>query len=546
MMREQINLIIEDAAKKLAHNGFFDLAAAKPIFEAGSASVCKDRAHGDYASNAAMRLSRSAKTDPMEIARKIKEEIEKNKKAKKIFSKIEIAPPGFVNFTLADEYVKSEAGKILKLGSDYGKVRIGGGKKTQVEFVSANPSGQLHVGNGRSAFYGDVLANVLSVAGYKAKREYYINDARVSKQIQTLGATALGRGEAYLSPYLKEKILSLQKKLAKIHSETDAGYFLAQEVLKDLKKFIAKDLKIDFDRWISEECLYKRGLIIETYKFLKKKGLVFEKDDAYWLDMSKYGQKDEVLLRKNGSPTYFLSDIAYHYGKIRRGYKKIINIWGADHQGHVPRMKAVMDILGYKGEFEILICQIVTVKGGKISKREGNIVSLDWLIDEVGVDAARFFYLQNSLQSQMEFDVELAKKKSTDSPVFYVQYAHARIAGILRKACLKGSDPFKTKRVRPFQGIKEFVEIDLAKELLRLPEIVADTARDYQIQRLCLYATGVAAKFHKFYHDCQVIGEDKAIARARLDLAMAAKIVLRNTLSLLGVSAPEKMQRQKE
>jgi len=536
MIREQINKLVMGAAKKLAKAGVFDATKAGAVLKEEGVAVCKDRAHGDYASNAAMRLAGAAKKNPMEIAQKFKEELEKSKKTRSIFEKIEVAPPGFINFTISGEYVKLEAAKILKLGKDYGKVNLGKRKKTQVEFVSANPSGQLHVGNGRSAFYGDALANVLSAAGYQAKREYYVNDARVSKQIQTLGATALGRGEAYLSPYLKEKILSLQKKLAKINSETDAGYFLAQEVLKDLKKFIAQDLKIKFDEWVSEECLYKRGLIIKTYGILKKKGLVFEKDDAYWLDMSKYGQKDEVLLRKNGSPTYFLSDIAYHHNKIQRGYKKIIDIWGADHQGHVPRMKAVMDILGYKGEFEVLICQIVTIKGGKISKREGNIIPLNWLIDEVGVDAARFFYLQNSLSSQMEFDVELAKKKSADSPAFYAQYAYARIAGILKKSGIKksGARPF------PF-NLEHSSEIELTKELLRLTEIVADTARDYQVQRVCLYASAVAAKFHKFYHDCQVIGEDKKTTQSRLGLVLATKIVLQNTLGLLGVSAPEKM-----
>lgn len=536
MTREQIDKLVNGAAKKLAKAGFFDLAAVKPILEEGSVSACKDRAHGDYASNIAMRLAGAAKKSPAEIAQKIKEELEKSKKARSMFEKIEVAPPGFVNFTLSGDFAAIQAGEILKLGKDFGKINIGKGKKTQVEFVSANPSGQMHVGNGRSAFYGDALGNVLSSAGYRVDKEYYVNDARVSKQIQTLGATALGRGEAYLSPYLKEKIASLQKKFSKIKSETDAGYFLAQEVLKDLKKFIGKDLKINFDDWISEECLYKRGLIIKTYEFLKKKDLVFEKDGAYWLDMSKYNQKDEVLLRSNGSPTYFLSDIAYHYNKIKRGYKKIIDIWGADHQGHVPRMKAVMDILGYRGEFEVLICQIVTIKGGKISKREGNIVSLNWLIDEVGVDAARFFYLQNSLSSQMEFDVQLAKKKSADSPVFYVQYAHARIASIIKKA--KGE---KITAAKSFSGLEHQSERELAKELLRLPEIVADTAKDYQIQRVCLYATSIATKFHKFYHDCRIIGEDKKTAQARLGLILATKIILQNTLNLLGISAPEKM-----
>ncbi|HPO06755.1 MAG TPA: arginine--tRNA ligase, partial [Candidatus Pacearchaeota archaeon] len=352
MLREKIGLLVNDAARKLATAGFLGSADIDKIIGPGTVSACKDAAHGDYASNIAMRLAGAAKKPPLEIAQKIAEELNQNKKAAKIFKKIEVAAPGFLNFTLSDKYVLGETEKILKLDKNYGRLKIGKNKKTQVEFISANPSGQLHVGNGRSAFYGDALGNVLAMSGYKTEKEYYVNDARVSKQIQTLGATALGRGEAYLSPYLKEKIASLQKKLSKIRSETDAGYFLAQAVLKDLQKFIAKDLKIKFHEWIFEECLYKRGLIIKTYDFLKKKGLVFEKDGAYWLDMSKYGQKDEVLLRSNGSPTYFLSDIAYHHNKIKRGYKKIIDIWGADHQGHVPRMKAVMDIFGYEGEFE--------------------------------------------------------------------------------------------------------------------------------------------------------------------------------------------------
>lgn len=536
MIREKIDLLINDAVKKLAAAKFFDLDGGASILEQGSASVCKDRAHGDYASNAAMRLSGLAGKNPMELAAAIRDEIEKNSKAKKIFEKIEIAAPGFINFTLTGGHALSEAAKPLKLGKNYGKVKIGRSKKTQVEFISANPSGQMHVGNGRSAFYGDALGNVLSAAGYKVEKEYYVNDARVSKQIQNLGATALGRGTAYLSPYLAQKIKKLAPKLSKIKSETEGGYFLAQEVLRDLKKFIAKDLKISFNNWISEECLYKKGLVIKTYDLLKKTGLVFAKDDAYWLDMSSFGQKNEVLLRSNGSPTYFLSDIAYHYDKIKRGYKKIIDIWGADHQGHVPRMVAVMKLLGYKGDFEVLTCQIVTIKGGKISKREGNIVSLNWLINEVGVDAARFFYLQNSLQAQMEFDVQLAKKKSADSPVFYVQYAHARIAGILKNAKAKKIVP-----ARSLRGLDHDSEIELAKEILRLPEIVADCARDYQMQRICLYATGLASKFHRFYHNCQVIVEDKKTAQARMGLVLATKIALRNTLDLLGISAPERM-----
>jgi arginyl-tRNA synthetase len=541
MIRERVNLFIKEAVAKLAKAGFFGLEDIKNILGVETVSACKERAHGDYASNIAMQLARLAKKNPMEIAGKIKEELEKNKKATKVFFKIEAAAPGFINFTLAPEYLKVETAKILKLGKDYGRVNIGRGKKTQVEFVSANPSGQLHVGNGRSAFYGDALANVLAAAGYKVEREYYVNDAKVSKQIQTLGATALGRGEAYLSPYLKEKIAALQPKLAKMHSESDGGYFLAGQVLQDLKKFIAKDLKIKFDNWQSEQELYDKRLVMKTYEILKKRGLVIEKDDAYWLDMAQFNQKDEVLLRTNGSPTYFLSDIAYHYDKMKRGYKKIIDIWGADHQGHVPRMIAVMKLLGFKGGFEVLICQIVTIKGGKISKREGNIVSLNWLIDEVGVDAARFFYLQSGLQSQMEFDVALAKERSNNSPVFYAQYAHARIASILKKAKLPGLNPCKVTGVEPLRALEHSSEIGLMKELLRFGEIVADTAKDYQLQRICLYAVDLATEFNKFYRDCQVLCDDKKTAQARLALAVATKITLGNVLALLGISAPDKM-----
>lgn len=537
MVRQIVNEIILKALKRLADAGVFVITDTDLAGEGNSVSPCKDRVHGDYSSNIAMRLSRSLKKNPLEIAVAIAEEIKKDKNFPKLFAAVNTAAPGFINFVLSPDYLASQTVAILRSGAKYGKINVGKGKKTQVEFVSANPSGQLHVGNGRSAFYGDALSNVLSAAGYKVEREYYINDAKVSKQIQTLGVTALGRGEAYLSPYLKEKIASLQGKLSKISSETDAGYFLAGQVAKDLKKFVEKDLRIKFDNWMSEEDLYKDRLVMKTYDILKKKGLVIAKEDAYWLDMSKYGQKDEVLLRTNGSPTYFLSDIAYHLDKMKRGFKKIIDIWGADHQGHVPRMKAVMDILGYKGDFEVLICQIVTIKGGKISKREGNIISLNWLIDEVGVDAARFFYLQNSLQSQMEFDVNLAKQRSSDSPVFYVQYAHARIASILRKAKAKKISALTAD----FELLQHPAETALMKDLLRLPEIVEDTARDYQVQRVCLYATELAASFHKFYGECQVICDQPKLAKARLALAYSTKITLENSLALLGISAPEKM-----
>ena len=538
MVRKDLEKILVKTVVELENSGFLPLGAAKAIASRNHLiEFCPDALHGDYASSAAMQLAGLAKKNPLEIADKIKIEIEKKHSSQKIIKKIETAAPGFINFFISNTYWQKETNNILKQKNKFGSVNIGRKIKAQVEFISANPSGQLHVGNGRSAFWGDALANVLSAAGWAIEREYYINDARVSKQIQILGATALGHGDAYLSPYLQDLIKKLQPCLSKIKSESDAGYFLSQQVVRDLKKFIGKKLKIKFDNWISEENIYKSGLVLKTYEMLKAKGLVFEKDGAYWLDLSKFNQKNEVLLRANGMPTYFLSDIAYHLDKIQRGYKKIIDIWGADHQGHIPRMKAAMKILGYGGEFDILICQIVTIKGGKISKREGNIIPLNWLIDEVGLDAARFFYLQKSLSSQMEFDVELAKKKSQDSPVYYAQYAYARIASILRRA--------KAKKITADNAnlklLEHPAEIALIKELVRLPEIIEDTAKDYQVQRLCQYVLEGARAFHCFWRDCCVISEDKKITQARLSLVVAAQTVFKKTFDLLGISAPEKM-----
>jgi len=544
MVRKDIEKILLESFKALVKDGVLTPDAVAVLAKkSGLAQYCADPAHGDYATNAAMQLAGIVKKNPLEIAAAIKVALEKLPAAKKIFEKIEIVPPGFINFFVKKEYLQKGVARILKDGALFGRVNVGKGKKTQVEFVSANPSGQLHVGNGRSAFFGDVLSNVLAHAGYKVDREYYVNDARVSKQIQELGKTALGHGTSYLSPYLKELIAKLQPRLSKFISESEGGYYLAQQVLKDLKKFTAKRLGIKFDNWMSEESIYKLGLVSKTYEMLKEKNLVVEREGAYWLDMAAFNQKDEVLLRSNGTPTYFLSDIAYHADKIKRGYKKIIDIWGADHQGHVPRMKAVMEILGYKGEFEVLICQIVTIKGGKISKREGNIVSVDWLIDEVGVDAARFFYLQKSLSSQMEFDVELAKKKSQDSPVFYAQYAYARLSSILRKV-KTGKSQFSSRAQRGTTTLKLLEhdsEMALAKELLRLPEIIEDSAKDFQMQRLCQYILEVAGKFHAFYRDCHVMTDDAQLTRARLSLVLATRTVLKNTFDILGISAPSKM-----
>ena len=500
----------------------------------------KEKIYGDYSTNIALKIGKIINKNPIEVAQKISSDLKMQ--IPRIFEKIEIAEPGFINFFISKECLQKGIKKVLKEKNNFGKLNLGRGKKVQVEFISANPTGPLHIGNGRGAFFGDTLSNILEKAGYKVIREYYINDAKVNTQIKILGKTALGRGVTYLTPDLKLKIKRLEPKLKKISDEGKAGHLLAQMIHKDIKNFIEKELKIKFDNWVSEEDLYKTSKVSKIYNWLKNKKLIYKREGAEWLKISQFGApKDEVVVRKNGQPTYFLSDIAYHKDKFSRNFKKIINIWGADHQGHVPKIKAIAKILNYKGDLDILITQLVRLKRGKISKRKGRFITLKWLIDEVGLDAARFFYLVKSLDTQIEFDVELAKEKSEKSPVYYIQYAHARICSILRKIPnSKFQIPNKFQATN-LKLLKHPLELNLIKELIRLPEVIEDTVKDYQVQRIPQYAMELATAFHQFYRDCKVLTADKNLREARIALVLATKIVLQNTLSLMGISAPKRM-----
>jgi len=470
-----------------------------------------------------------------DLAKEVLEKISKN--PPEFLEKVEFLAPSFLNFFIKEDYFKKEVLKVLKEKENFGKVNIGKRKKTNVEFISANPTGTLHIGNGRGAFFGDVLSNLLSFAGFRVDREYYVNDAKNSNQIIELGKTALGTGKTYLTDDLQKKIKKLKKKV-KDKEEGEAGYFLAQEVLKDIKKLTEKKLKVKFDKWFSEEKeLLLKKAVDKTLIYLKEKKLVYKKDNALWLKTSKYGdEKDRVLVRKNGQPTYFLTDIAYHINKIKRNYKKIIDIWGADHQGHVARMKAVMAMLGYKGDFDVFISQIVNLKGGeKMSKRKGNVIYLADLIDEVGLDIARYFYISKSLFSHMEFDLQLAKEQSEKNPVYYIQYSYVRAESILKKA-----KKYNFKKA-DLKLLLHKSELKLIKELLKFPEIIEDTATDYQLQRLTEYARNIAFFFNQFYRDCRVLGEEKKMEEARLLLVFSTKIVLFNLFSLMGISVPKKM-----
>ncbi|MBI5147626.1 MAG: arginine--tRNA ligase [Parcubacteria group bacterium] len=501
-----------------------------------------DERNGHYSTNVAFRLAKIRKQNPMEIATMLAEKIEEISPPG-FLSKIEAAAPGFVNFWIAPSAFQGELKTILKMKGRYGRSKIGGGKKIQIEFISANPTGPLTVGNGRGGFLGDALANILNFCGWKARKEYYINDAKSSAQIRELGKTALGRGTSYLTEELAEKIKKI--KLKKGASEEDAGSRLARELMKENRRFIEKELKIKFDVWFSEESLYESGAVRKTLEKLKKNDLAYEKDGAWWFRASRFGDtEDRVLVRNSGEPTYFLPDLAYHLDKFKkRKFDEAIDIWGADHYGYAPRLKAGLKALGVKEDgIRFIILQLVRlVKNGeevRMSKRRGEFVTLKELIDEVGLDAARFFFLMYSPDTHMDFDLALAKERSLKNPVYYVQYAFVRILGILAK--LKTAErklPPKTD----FEPLNTAEDFRLIRFLARFPEIVREAAESRAPAVLVRYLLETARAFHNFYEKERIAGEEKKIAAARLALALATKIVLENALGLLGVSRPKKM-----
>jgi len=506
--------------------------------------------HGDYAAKVYRIEKRwtdssgeneSHSNMPQEDYEKIILDIKKDPDFQRYFEDAKFAFPIFINFSLSQKYLQEQIKDIIKQGDKFGHLSFGRDKKVQVEFISANPTGPLHIGNGRGAFFGDCLANSLAKAGFRVYREYYINNAKANNQIRELGRTVLGRGTTYLTKDLKLKIRKLKPKLKKITDEGNAGYLLAKIIQEENKNFIGKKLKIKFDTWFSEENLYRKSRIKKIYELLKKKKLIYKKEGAEWLKVLSFdAPKDEVIIRQTGEPTYFLSDITYHQDKFKRGFSKIIDIWGADHQGHVPKMKAAAKMLGFKGDLNILITQIVRLKGEKLSKRKGKIITLAQLVEEVGLDATRFFYLMKSLNTQMEFDIKLAKERSQKSPVYYIQYAHARICSCLKKLGLK-PDIKKLSKSKTFNLLYHPGELSLMKEIMRFPEIIEDTAKDYQVQRIPQYAIELATAFHQFYRDCKVLSEVEGLREARLALILATKQVLRNTLDLMGISTPERM-----
>ncbi len=514
--------------------------------------------HGDYASSLPLKLARATGVDPMTIANHIASasliaptpEIEHTT----------VAPPGFINYFLKSDWLTSQVNSILEAGDSYGNIELGQDSRVQIEFVSVNPTGPLHVGHGRGAILGSTLATVLTAAGYKVEKEYYINDAGSQIDVfcrslyaryqQCLGVEAEMPSDGYLGNYMVElakEIIAEDGDRFRNLPETEAISRLGQLGIKKIISQIKADLEllgVNFDVWFNERSLYDNGQYQAAMSLLHQGGYISEKEGATWFVSTALGEdKDNVVIRSDGSPTYFATDIAYHYDKfLKRKFDKVINIWGADHLGHVSRMKAVVDALGINPEqLKVIISQMVTLRRGgeliRVSKRTGDIVTLHELVEEVGADVCRFFFLSRSADSQMDFDLELAKRQSADNPVYYVQYAHARIASILRLAQQKGLD----YRDGDVSLLTTEPELTLIRKMLLLPEIVELIAHTLEPHHLTYYAQDLATVFHSFYKQCRVISQNEALTKARLRLVAATKTVLSRTLHLMGMTAPESM-----
>jgi arginyl-tRNA synthetase len=518
----------------------------------------KDKSHGDYSTNMAMQLARVAKKAPRMVAEALIEHFDVTKAS---IDKLEIAGPGFINFYMNNRYLTDLIPAVLEAGDQYGETNVGANQKIQVEFVSANPTGDLHLGHARGAAVGDSLCNVLAKAGYDVSREYYINDAgnqinNLARSVEARYFQALGLDrEMPEDGYHGEDIVGIGKQLAEEfgdkYVEVDEQerfnffreYGLKVEMAK-LKQDL-EDFRVRFDVWFSETSLYHNGKIETALAALKENGHIFEEGGATWFRSTELGDdKDRVLIKNDGSFTYLLPDVAYHKDKLERGFEKLINIWGADHHGYIPRMKAAIQALGYdRDALEVEIIQLVHLyKDGekmKMSKRTGKAVTMRDLVDEVGLDAVRYFFAMRSADTHMDFDLDLAVSQSNENPVFYAQYAHARISSILRSGEEQG---FTFAQQADFSLIETEKEIDVLKKLGEFPLAVGEAAVKRMPHRITNYIFELASVFHSFYNADKVLDvENPERTKARLGLIKAVQITLKNALALIGVSAPEKM-----
>ncbi len=554
-MKEHLRPHIARALQECFSKGTLDSGVVPEIL----LEVPAHAEHGDFATSVALGMARAEKKAPRKIAEAI---VEALGEGDGLWSRIEIAGPGFINFFLTNRCWYGVLDEVFRAGESYGLSRMGAGKKVQVEFVSANPTGPLHIGHGRGAATGDAVASVLQAAGYDVSREYYTNDA--GNQMNTLGRSLFLRyrelfgvtepfpEDCYQGDYIRE----MAQEVASCHDrryleleETEAIRELAAWGGEEIRRGIAEDLEVfgvRFDNWFSEQSLFDSGEVGRGLALLREGGFAYEQDGALWFRTTDFGDdKDRVLVRSNDVTTYFASDVAYHKDKYDRGFDMVIDVWGADHHGYIPRMKAVVAALGRNPEdLQVILVQLVNLlrEGQQVamSTRSGEFVTLREVIDEVGRDACRFFFLMRRSDSQLDFDLELAKKQGTENPVYYVQYAHARVCSINRNAGDQGISTPGLGEV-DFDSLVLDEELALAKILSRYPETVEAAARHFEPHRVTFYLQELASAFHSYYNRQRVLTEDLETSKARLYLVNNVRTVLRNALHLLGVSAPEQM-----
>jgi arginyl-tRNA synthetase len=552
LIRHEIARLVAEAAVRAQEAGDLpaialpDVTVERPAHEE----------HGDYAVSLPLKLARAARNSPLAIA----EAVAKHINPGDTLAEVSVAAPGFINFRLSDGWLARQVEEVLAQGTRFGDVPLGEGRRVQVEFVSANPVGPLHVGAGRGLAIGDTLAGVLSAAGYEAEREYLINDA--GTQTETFAATLYARyqqlfGREVEIPeggYPGHYMIDLAEDLRAEHGEAllappEGGWppelhdLGVERMLSVIRNDLAA-INVHYDVWFSEKSLYSSGTFDQMMGVLREKGYLAEREGAVWFASSQLGEeKDHVLIRSNGKPTYLASDLAYHYDKFcLRNFQRVVEVWGADHQGHVSAIRAGADALGIEPEaLDIIIHQLVTLtRGGdivRLSKRTGEIITLREVVDEVGADACRYFFLARAADSHMDFDLELAQRQSVENPVYYVQYAHARVAGILMFAAEREVD-YADGDV---SLLTHAAEMALVRKMLLLPELVESIARTLEPHHLAHYAVELATVFHDFYEKCRVVTDDEPLTKARLKLVAACRTALGRTLALMGVSAPERM-----
>lgn len=554
-MKKSLTELISDAVGRCMDKGLLRSGEVPPLILESP----KDKHHGDYATNIALVIATREGRPPKEVARIIMSQLED---ADGIIEKADIGGPGFINFYLKETVWYSILEEIEREGQAFGRGKIGKGRRVQVEFISANPTGPLHVGHGRGAAIGDALAKILDACGYRVFKEYYIND--VGSQMNILGQSvylrylsALGKDVEFPDYcYQGDYIAEIARKAVKERGEE--YLHCPQEVaIQSLASFGADDILqgirgdldqfgVHFDGWFSEKELYREEKVPRAIEDLKRRGLAYEEAGALWLKTAQYGdEKDRVLVKASGETTYFASDVAYHKDKLDRGFEVLINIWGADHHGYVPRMKAALSAMGRdEAVLKIVLVQLVSLmRDGKpiaMSTRAGEFTTLRNVVEEVGRDAARFFFLMRRPDSQLDFDLELAKRQSSENPVYYVQYAHARISSIFREALNKDI------ALPQFEDVDVHLlilpdELDLLKRLAAYPEVIEASALALEPHRIPFYLMELSSLFHSYYNKYRVISPEVELTKARLLLVRAIKDVIESALNILGISAPEKM-----